>query len=37
MNIVAVIVTHNRRHALLQTLAATLAQPFAGVVVVDNA
>ena len=37
MNIVAVIVTHSRRHALLQTLAATLAQPFAGVVVVDNA
>ena len=37
MNIVAVIVTHTRRHALLQTLAATLAQPFAGVVVVDNA
>ena len=37
MDIVAVIVTHNRRYALLQTLAATLAQPFTGVVVVDNA
>ena len=36
-NIAAVIVTHNRCHKLQHTLAATLAQPFAAVIVVDNA
>ena len=37
MNIAAVIVTHNRCQKLQHTLAATLAQPFTAVIVVDNA
>lgn len=37
MNIAAVIVTHNRCQKLQRTLAATLAQPFSAVIVVDNA
>lgn len=37
MNIAAVIVTHNRCQKLQHTLAATLAQPFSAVIVVDNA
>ncbi|MDO4642717.1 MAG: glycosyltransferase [Cardiobacteriaceae bacterium] len=36
-SVVAVIVTYNRCHSLAHTLTATLAQPFAGIVVVDNA
>ena len=37
MNIAAVIVTHNRCQKLQHTLAATLAQPFSAIIVVDNA
>lgn len=37
MNLAAVIVTHNRCQKLQHTLAATLAQPFSAVIVVDNA
>ena len=37
MNLTAVIVTHNRCQKLQHTLAATLAQPFSAVIVVDNA
>ena len=37
MNLTAVIVTHNRCQKLQHTLAATLAQPFSAIIVVDNA
>ena len=37
MNLAAVIVTHNRCQKLQHTLAATLAQPFSAVIVIDNA
>ena len=37
MNLAAVIVTHNRCQKLQHTLAATLAQPFSAIIVVDNA
>ena len=37
MNFTAVIVTHNRCQKLQHTLAATLAQPFSAIIVVDNA
>ena len=37
MNLTAVIVTHNRCQKLQHALAATLAQPFSAIIVVDNA
>ena len=37
MNLTDVIVTHNRCQKLQHTLAATLAQPFSAIIVVDNA